>query len=320
MAYSREKNAHPIPQPAPPVSRYRGRFAPSPTGPLHFGSLVAAVGSYLDARAHAGEWLLRIEDIDAPRNVAGAQESILRALDAFGFEWDGELVCQSRRVDLYRAALQDLRLAGRAYPCACSRREVADSTTGPSVDGGRVYPGTCRHGLPAGRQPRAWRLRVPDESIVFDDRIQGRIAQNLEREVGDFVLLRADGQYAYQLAVVVDDAAQGITDVVRGADLLDSTPRQIWLQRCLGVPEPRYAHLPVAANEAGEKLSKQTLAPAIDVSRVSELLVAALAFLGQRPPPGLARAGGGEIWDWAYENWSIADVPGRRAIPLVPRP
>ena len=177
---------------------YRGRFAPSPTGPLHFGSLVAAVGSYLDARSQGGEWLLRMEDIDQPRSVPGAADGILRTLDGFGFEWDGEVLVQSRRLDIYHAALVRLQLAGRVYPCACSRREVADSALQRSVDGGLVYPGSCRSGLGAGRAARAWRLRVPDEETCFDDRVQGRVCQRLEAEVGDFVLLRADGQYAYQ--------------------------------------------------------------------------------------------------------------------------
>lgn len=209
---------------------YRGRFAPSPTGPLHFGSLVAAVGSYLDARAHGGEWLLRIEDVDGPRTVPGAADAILRTLEGFGFEWDGEVLVQSRRLDLYHSALVRLQLDGLVYPCACSRSEIAAATHQLSVDGGLLYPGLCRNGLPEGRAARAWRLRVPDREFRFVDRVQGERRQNLEREVGDFVLLRADGQYAYQLAVVFDDAAQGVNSVVRGVDLLDSTARQMWLQ------------------------------------------------------------------------------------------
>ncbi|MGB8302043.1 MAG: tRNA glutamyl-Q(34) synthetase GluQRS, partial [Azonexus sp.] len=217
-----------------PPSGYRGRFAPSPTGPLHFGSLVAAVGSYLDARSSGGEWLVRMEDVDTPRNVPGAADDILKTLEAYGFEWDGAVLWQSRRFDAYAAALERLRAAGMAYGCACSRKEIADSAPRPAVDGGLAYPGTCRNGLPYGRAVRAWRLRVSDAETSFADRLQGRQAQNLERDVGDFVLLRADGLYAYQLAVAVDDEFQGISDVVRGADLIASTPRQIWLQRCLG--------------------------------------------------------------------------------------
>ena len=288
---------------------YRGRFAPSPTGPLHFGSLVAAVGSCLDARAHGGAWLVRMEDVDTERNVPGAADAILRTLEACGFEWDGAVLYQSRRGEAYAAALERLQAAGWAYGCACSRREIADSAGGLAVDGGLVYPGTCRAGLPPGRAARAWRLRVPDAEVGFDDRLQGRLAQVLARDVGDFVLRRADGPFAYQLAVAVDDEFQGISDVVRGADLIASTPRQIWLQRCLGYATPRYAHLPVATNAAGEKLSKQTRAPALVPGREAADLVAALRFLGQPVPAELAEARAGEVWAWAFANWSFAAVP-----------
>lgn len=297
-------------------SPYRGRFAPSPTGPLHFGSLVAALGSYLDARANEGVWLLRMEDVDTSRNVPGAADDILRTLLAFGFEWDGSVVYQTCRLDAYAAALEQLKQAGLAYGCACSRKEIADSATHAAIDGGLAYPGNCRHGLAPGRTARAWRLRVDDQELAFDDRLQGRVAQHLERDVGDFVLRRADGLFAYQLAVVVDDAWQGITHVVRGADLLASTPRQIWLQRCLGYPEPVYAHLPVAANPAGEKLSKQTLAQPLNVARASAELVAALRFLGQGVPEELGRAGVAEVWAWAREHWSFAAVPRQPLIAL----
>jgi glutamyl-Q tRNA(Asp) synthetase len=296
--------------------RYRGRFAPSPTGPLHFGSLVAAVGSYLDARSRGGEWLLRIEDLDLPRCPAANAEAILRELDAFGFEWDGEVVWQSRRTTHYTAALDSLRRAGALYPCACSRREIADSQLAP--DGAPIYPGTCRNGLPPGRQARSWRLRVDDGDVRFDDRIQGPCRQDVGREVGDFVLLRADGPYAYQLAVVVDDADQGVSDVVRGADLLDSTPRQIVLQRRLGLAQPRYAHLPIAVNAAGEKLSKQTGAAALDATRAAAQLTQALRFLGQMPPAELGRAPLGEVWDWARRSWSFDAIPRRRTIVELP--
>ncbi|HJV93058.1 MAG TPA: tRNA glutamyl-Q(34) synthetase GluQRS, partial [Azonexus sp.] len=278
---------------------YRGRFAPSPSGPLHFGSLVAAVGSYLDARSQGGEWLLRMEDVDTPRNVPGAADSILATLDAFGFEWDGPVLWQSRRHAAYGEGLARLQAAGLAYGCACSRKEIADSASRPAIDGGLAYPGTCRHGLPAGRSVRAWRLRVGDEEIAFTDRLQGRVAQHLERDVGDFVLLRADGLFAYQLAVVVDDAAQGITDVVRGADLLASTPRQIFLQRLLGYPTPSYLHVPVALGRDGEKLSKQTGAPAIGADAIGALL-AAWRFLDQSLPHGTS------IPTTADEFWSFA--------------
>ncbi len=295
---------------------YRGRFAPSPTGPLHFGSLVAAVGSYLDARAHGGEWLVRMEDVDTPRNVPGATEDILHTLELFGFAWDGPVLYQSARLEAYRSELERLSRNGLAYGCACSRKEIADSASRPAIDGGLAYPGTCRNGLPADRTARAWRLRVSTEPVGFDDRLQGHVGQQLERDVGDFVLLRADGLFAYQLAVTVDDEFQGITDIVRGADLLASTPRQIWLQRCLGYATPRYAHLPVAANAAGEKLSKQTRAPALDKARAAAELVGALAFLGQAAPAELTRAKVNDVWAWAAENWSFDRVPRQRAISL----
>lgn len=288
---------------------YRGRFAPSPTGPLHFGSLVAAVGSYLDARQQGGEWLVRMEDIDTPRNVPGAAEQILAALERFGFEWDGPVLWQSTRLDAYTAALDCLQQRGVLYACACSRKEIADSASRPAVDGGLAYPGSCRNGLPPGRAARAWRLRVDEREISFVDRVQGRIAQSLERDVGDFVLRRADGLFAYQLAVTVDDNFQGISDIVRGADLLASTPRQIWLQQLLGYAEPRYAHLPVVCNAAGEKLSKQTLAPALDLASASPQLCAALAFLGQAVPEELARTSVPEVWQWAMENWRFEAIP-----------
>ena len=293
---------------------YRGRFAPSPTGPLHFGSLIAAVGSYLDARSQGGEWHLRIEDVDEPRTVPGAADGILRTLEGFGFVWDGEVLVQSRRLDLYHSALSRLQLEGAVYPCACSRSEIAAATNQRSVDGGLRYPGTCRGGLSEGQAARAWRLRVPDQEFAFHDRIQGEVRQNLARDVGDFVLLRADGQYAYQLAVVIDDALQGITHVVRGVDLLDSTVRQRWLQQCLGFPAPAYAHLPVAVNAAGEKLSKQTCAPAIDASCGTQWLAAALAFLGHPVPAALHGAPIGELWAWAQAAWQIARVPAVRGL------
>ncbi|HPU78926.1 tRNA glutamyl-Q(34) synthetase GluQRS [Accumulibacter sp.] len=291
---------------------YRGRFAPSPTGPLHFGSLVTAVGSYLDARAHAGEWLLRIEDVDQPRTLPGAADAILRTLEAFGFEWDGQVLFQSRRLDHYHAALNRLQLSGETYPCTCSRREIAMCSPSPSVDGGLVYPGICRDGQVAGRATRAWRMRVPDEVIGVADRVQGIVQQNLERAVGDFVLMRADGQFAYQLAVVVDDAAQGINVIVRGADLLDSTPRQVWLLQRLGLPTPAYAHLPVVNNATGEKLSKQTHAAAVLPSGGSALLSAAVHFLGHPVPGEMVGAPVPEFWDWAIANWSIERVPPLR--------
>ncbi len=286
---------------------YRGRFAPSPTGPLHFGSLVAAAGSFLEARTRGGEWLLRMEDVDTPRCSRAAADEILRTLEACGLAWDGEVVWQSRRSDLYAAALERLKAAGRVFACACTRRELADSAIAP--DGAAIYPGTCRQGLAADRPARAWRLRVGNACVSFDDAIQSRIVSDLAGEAGDFILLRADGLFAYQLAVVVDDAATGITHVVRGADLLASTARQIFLQQCLGLPTPCYVHLPVAVNAAGEKLSKQTRAAAVDAARPGPALFAALEFLGQRPPPELSGAGATELWAWAMSHWRLDRVP-----------
>ncbi len=294
--------------------RYIGRFAPSPTGPLHFGSLVAALASWLDARAANGTWLLRIEDLDRPREQPGAVDEILRTLDALSLHWDGEVVFQSRRGELYRAALERLAAQHATYWCGCSRKEVADSSLGLAADRAPIYPGTCRNGL-AGKTPRALRLRTAPEPIHFVDRVQGPQEQSIEREVGDFVLLRADGMYAYQLAVVVDDAEQGVTDVVRGADLLDSTARQIYLQRLLGYTTPRYLHVPVAVNAAGEKLSKQTGALAIDAAQPAATLARALAFLNQAPPEGL---GARELLDWARSNWRPERIPAQRALEIAP--
>lgn len=246
---------------------YIGRFAPSPTGPLHLGSLVAAMASYLDAKVHHGQWLVRIEDLDRDRNVAGADQAILGSLQRCGMAWDGEVTWQSRRQHLYQAALQ--QLADSIYPCACSRKEILDSQLrqGAALPSSLVYPGTCRNGVAPGKTARATRVRVPSGQqpmIRFADRWQGAIEQDLVGEVGDFVVKRADGFWAYQLAVVVDDGAQQITDVVRGADLLDSTGRQIFLQDLLGLPHTAYLHVPVVNNEFGEKLSKQTGAHAFD--------------------------------------------------------
>jgi glutamyl-Q tRNA(Asp) synthetase len=292
------------------MRNYRGRFAPSPTGPLHFGSLVAALGSFCEARSRGGEWLVRMEDLDRPREAPGAADAILRALDQHGFEWSEPVMRQSGRNAAYHGALETLRTRGAVYVCACTRREIADSSVTPG--GEPVYPGTCRGGLPPGRTGRATRVRVEREPIAFDDSVMGTLTQDLEREVGDFVLLRADGLIAYQLAVVVDDAEQGITGVVRGADLLGSTARQIHLHRLLGLPTPGYAHLPAAVNAKGEKLSKQTHAAPLDPACAAPALVRALEFLGQSPPPALARATVREVWQWAGANWDLSLVPRQR--------
>lgn len=295
------------------INSYIGRFAPSPTGPLHAGSLVAAVASYLDARAHQGRWLVRIEDVDEARSTAGAAHAILALLQALGMQWDGEVLWQSRRSDLYQAAFD--QLAAHTYPCGCNRREIADSRLGLAPDGSAIYPGTCRHGLAAGRTTRSHRVRVPDadDPVVFTDRFAGRVEQSLAREAGDFVLRRADGFWAYQLAVVVDDAAQGVTDIVRGADLLDSTARQIYLQRLLGTATPRYLHVPVVRNANGEKLSKQTgalaVAPGDEAAAVAALLDAA-RFLGL--PVGHADSVAA-FWQAAIPAWAALWQSGRDA-------
>jgi glutamyl-Q tRNA(Asp) synthetase len=262
---------------------YRGRFAPSPTGPLHAGSLVSALASFLDARAHGGSWIVRIEDVDAPRTVPGAAEEILATLAHFGMHSDEAPVWQSARGDAYQHAFDRLQADGFVYPCGCTRREIADSLVNAHARHATLaYPGTCRDGL-HGKPARAWRLRVPDGDaarVSFVDRWQGAQTQDLATDVGDFALKRADGLWAYQLAVVVDDAEAGITHVVRGADLLDSTARQIYLQRCLGVPAPSYLHVPVVSNGAGEKLSKQTGAVSLDRDAPLDALVQAARHLG----------------------------------------
>ena len=283
---------------------YIGRFAPSPTGSLHAGSLVAALASYLDARSNRGHWLIRIEDIDEARTVAGAAEHIIQTLAALGMRSDGEILWQSTRQERYNAAFN--QLGNAVYACACSRREIADSRVSMASDGAAIYPGTCRHGLAPGRVPRAWRVRVPDANdsqtlIQFHDRWQGLIEENLAAHVGDFVLKRADGFWAYQLAVVVDDAEQGVTDIVRGADLLESTARQIYLQRLLGFLTPRYLHVPAVVNDRGEKLSKQTGAQPINISKPINALMEAASHLGlmlSRTPNSVD-----EFWTMAIPAW-----------------
>ena len=280
-----------------------GRFAPSPTGPLHLGSLVAAVGSWLFARRENGRWLVRIEDIDTPRVVPGSAEEILDALRRYGLEWDGEVVWQSRRTELYERALRELREKGLVYDCACSRAELQRAASAPL---GRepVYPGTCRNGIAEGKTARAIRFRVPDGIIAFDDLVRGRVEEDAG---GDFVVRRADGLFAYQLAVVVDDADQGVTQVVRGADLLASTPRQIALQRALGFPTPQYAHLPLVVNADGSKLGKRDGAlplPSLGEARIRETLARALQHLGIEIE-GLAEGSPREMLEVALARFGV---------------
>jgi glutamyl-Q tRNA(Asp) synthetase len=291
---------------------YRGRFAPSPTGPLHFGSLIAAVGSFLDARSRGGEWLLRMEDLDPPREVPGAADSILRTLEAFGLHWDGKVTYQSHRHALYRAALDRLGQTGKTYPCGCTRREIQAHAGSGGPD--RIYPGTCRDGLPPGRTARSVRLRVPDLEVSFEDRVQGAISEWLPEQRGDFILRRADDLFAYQLAVVVDDADQGITDIVRGADLLDSSCQQIALQRALGYPTPHYLHLPLVVNELGEKLSKQTHARAVTTDHPVATLCSVLSALGQPLPDGAANCNLADFWEQALTSWHVERIPKTRTI------
>ena len=287
---------------------YTGRFAPSPTGLLHIGSLLTAVASYADARSNDGKWLVRMEDLDPPREMPGAASHILHTLEAFGFEWDGEVAYQSRRYALYEETLCRLKTAGLVYPCHCSRKDwQAGARRGAD---GFVYNGRCRHlgqrPEPQGKQP-AWRIRVPNRIIGFSDGIVGGYAQNLADDIGDFVLLRADGYWAYQLAVVADDAEQGVTHIVRGQDLLVSTPRQIYLQQCLGVPTPQYAHLPLLTNAQGQKWSKQTLAPALDLNLREQLLRQVFRYLNLPEAPETDRPA--ELLDWAVAHWDMGKVP-----------
>ena len=289
-----------------PSPSYRGRFAPSPTGPLHFGSLVAALASCVDARANRGEWLVRIEDVDQTRTVAGAADDILRTLEAFGFEWSGAIVYQSHRTDRYRDALDRLRRLGVAYACGCSRKDIAAAAR-RGVEG-PIYPGRCRQGAPLRATPQAVRVQTHDQPITVTDAVFGTHSQRLESAVGDFVVRRADGYFAYQLAVVVDDADQAITHVVRGADLLWSTARQVYLQALLELPTPRYAHVPVVLDAAGRKLSKRDLAHPVDPRDPLRALLAAWGFLGQTLESEQP-ASPAELWAFAIERWDLARVP-----------
>ena len=283
------------------IKGYVGRFAPSPTGPLHFGSLVAALASYLDAKAHDGKWLVRIEDLDPPREISGSSTRILEQSQIFAMNWDGEVMFQSARLSAYKRTLQQLERQGYCFHCDCSRKRVS------ALNG--VYDGFCRGRELASGSDVAIRVRTNPLLIQLTDRIQGDYTQNIEHEVGDFILQRKDGLLSYQLAVVVDDAAQGITHVVRGHDLLSSTPRQIYLQRLLGLAIPSYAHIPIIVNDLGQKLSKQHFAQAIDCANASSLLASALQSLGMKPPPSLNKTTPSFLLEWGVEHWDIQRVP-----------
>ncbi len=327
----------------PPSKETIGRFAPSPTGPLHFGSLIAATASYLSAKTKNGQWLLRIEDVDTQREQKGAAQSIINSLETYGFEWDGEITYQSQRSKYYQEALD--ALSDLIYPCSCTRKSLMASTGSYSY----IYPGFCRKGMTnQDAQNHSIRVLTDEEPVCFVDQCQiaddtkahpptfseltvlpfktdnsiirapavtwsskkpQKLCQNVNKEVGDFILKRTDGLWAYQLAVVVDDALQGITEVVRGADLFDNTPRQIYLQGLLGYPQPSYLHFPVAVDDAGKKLSKQNLSPEISLDQKREILVSTLDFLGQQPPQASEFSSLDDLWKWALQNWDIGDIP-----------
>ena len=291
---------------------YVGRFAPSPTGPLHFGSLLAATASYLEARLHNGKWLLRIEDIDPPRAQPDADTAILMALDAYGFVWDGSVYYQSREYQRHLGIVQQLLTKGLAYRCACSRQDLAALPQGPL---GSIYPGTCRNGCDAAEA--AIRVITDDRTVAFHDALQGQQEQRVESESGDFVIRRRDGLIAYHLAVVADDFDQGITHVVRGMDLLDSSPRQIYLQRILGYPTPGYAHIPIGTDVAGRKLSKATGAPALATKDARPSLVAALNALGQAAPSELMACNLESIWSWALTNWNMLALARQTSLAIT---
>jgi glutamyl-Q tRNA(Asp) synthetase len=300
--------------------RYRGRFAPSPTGPLHFGSLVAALGSYLEARTRAGEWLVRIEDLDPPRERPGAADRILRQLEALELHWDGEVLYQSRRGPAYEAALDALAAVDLTRRCSCSRSALAALPENSRREPGEelFHPADCIWPLDPGHDRHALRFRAGSGTVRFEDRCQGPQRWNVATSVGDFVLRRRDGLMAYQLAVTVDDAAQEITDVVRGADLLSSTPRQLLLQAALDFVHPSYMHLPLAVGDNGLKLSKSDDAPALATAAPGAQLVAALRFLRQEPPPALSRCGPGEVLEWALGHWRPERFSGIARQPVDP--
>ena len=280
---------------------YKGRFAPSPTGAVHFGTLLAAVGSYLQAKKNHGEWIIRMEDVDLTRKVEGADIDILHTLEAFGFEWQGEVLYQSKQNEHYENALQQLIEQSLVFPCLCTRKKLAQSSSD-------IYPGSCRQRPLPEENEHALRLIAHDIDITFYDAIMGRQSQNMAQQCGDFIIKRRDGLFAYQLAVVVDDAMQGITEIVRGADLLDSTPRQIYLQQLLGYHTPTYCHLPLAVDADGNKISKSEGAAKIDVKNREKQLCEVLKFLNQKPPSDLSDCSINDIWQWAIDNWAIDQV------------
>ncbi|WP_097305113.1 tRNA glutamyl-Q(34) synthetase GluQRS [Pseudomonas chlororaphis] len=288
------------------TSSYIGRFAPTPSGHLHFGSLVAALASYLDARAVGGRWLVRMEDLDPPREEPGAQAAILKALESYGFEWDGEMVRQSDRHAAYAEVLNRLFNQGLAYACTCSRKQLEPYHG--------IYPGLCRN-AGHGQEDAAIRLRVPELEYRFTDRVQGEFRQHLGRDVGDFVIRRRDGLYAYQLAVVLDDAWQGVTDIVRGADLLDSTPRQLYLQELLGLPQPRYLHVPLITQPDGHKLGKSYRSPPLAADQATPLLLRALRALGQKTDSEMLHASPREVLSWGIEHWDALLIPRTLSVP-----
>ncbi len=289
------------------MRRYVGRFAPSPSGELHLGSLYTAAASYLDARAAGGRWLVRIEDLDVPRVVPGSAAAMLRTLRLFGFEWDDEAVRQSERIERYAAALDGLKARGLTFECSCSRSELSDEDR---------YPGHCRERPLAAGRPTATRLRVDQGLVLFTDRVQGHFRQDVAAAVGDIVLRRRDQLFAYLLAVVVDDAAQGITHVVRGADLLDNTPRQMYLQRLLDVQHPLYAHVPVLTEPDGKKLAKSSRSAALDSGSALVQLIGVFDLLNLSPPPELTAVSIAEAWAWAIRRWNMDQVPRRLSRPV----
>lgn len=287
--------------------KYTGRFSPSPTGPVHFGTLIAAVGSYLQAKKNNGDWLIRIEDVDTSRAIKGADSDILHTLASFGFEWDDEIIYQSKQTQHYQNVLDLLTTQALTFPCVCSRKQLFDQD---------IYPGTCRSRRYPEKKPHAIRLTAQETSVEFNDLVMGKQSQNIRQQCGDFVIRRSDGLFAYQLAVVVDDARQNITEIVRGADLLDCTPRQIYLQQQLNYRTPDYCHLPLAVDATGNKISKSAGGAKVDVAHKEKLLVKTLAFLGQKPPGDLSLSSIDDIWVWAIKHWQVEQIPQQQKIQI----